>query len=130
MTDAPPPPPPPRRAVWWRRLSLRRLGRLPLSMMLTSLLAALGIVQLSFQLGNTVYRSVTWTQQTREARASIRQLERDVKILQDARSATLTPDYLRDLARCQGFVGERETVVVSPNAPNNPGENCKALRLP
>lgn len=99
-------------------------------MMVTSLLAGLGIVQLSFQLGNTVYRSVTGSQQTTEARAQIQSLERDVQVLQDAENNALTPGYLRELARCQGFVGVGERVVVSPEAPESPGENCKALRLP
>lgn len=130
MTDdsAPPPPPPPHRAGW-SGLS-RRLTRLPLTMMLASLLVGLGIVQLSFQLINTAYRSVTWSQQTQEVRARIGQLERDVQVLQDAETYTRSPGYLRELARCQGFVGQDERVIVSPQAPESPGENCRALRLP
>ncbi|MFK7603367.1 cell division protein FtsB [Deinococcus sp. SM5_A1] len=130
MTDAPPPPPPPQRRAWWRQLSYRRLSRLPLTMILTSLLAGLGIVQLSFQLINTGYRSVSWTRQTAEAQANIRGLERDVQVLQDAETNANTPGYLRELARCQGFVGADERIIVSPDAPESPGENCKALRLP
>lgn len=99
-------------------------------MMLTSLLAALGIVQLTFQLGNTIYRSVTWTAETKETQAHIRQLEHDVTVLQDAQANAGNPDYLRELARCQGFVGVNEKIIVSPNAPDNPGENCKPMRLP
>ncbi|WP_428194501.1 cell division protein FtsB [Deinococcus saxicola] len=130
MTDAPPPPPPPQRRAWWRQLSARRLARLPLTMILTSLLAGLGIVQLSFQLINTGYRSVSWTRQTGEAQTNIRGLERDVQVLQDAETNANTPGYLRELARCQGFVGADERIIVSPDAPESPGENCKALRLP
>ncbi len=132
MTDAPAPPPPPSppRRAGWRRLSLRRLARLPLTMMLTSLLVGLGIVQLSFQLINTAYRSVSWTQQTQEVRSRIQGLERDVQILQDAETYTNSPGYLRELARCQGFVGKDERIIVSPQAPESPGENCRALRLP
>lgn len=111
-------------------MTLRRLTRLPLTMMLTSLLAGLGIVQLSFQLINTGYRSVTWTRQTQEAQGRIQGLERDVQVLQDAETNANTPGYLRELARCQGFVGQNERVVVSPDAPESPGENCRALRLP
>lgn len=132
MTDAPAPPPPPAssRQTEGGRLTLRRLTRLPLTMMLTSLLAGLGIVQLSFQLINTGYRSVTWTRQTQEAQGRIQGLERDVQVLQDAETNANTPGYLRELARCQGFVGQNERVVVSPDAPESPGENCRALRLP
>lgn len=128
MTDAPAPPPPPSPSR--RRVSLRRLARLPLTMMLTSLLAGLGIVQLSFQLINAGYRSVTWTLQTEEAQRRVKGLERDVQVLQDAEANANTPGYLRELARCQGFVGQDERVVVSPDAPESPGENCKTLRLP
>lgn len=125
MTEPASPPPPHRRGSWWRRA-----GRLPLAMMLTSLLAALGIVQLTFQLGNTLYRTVTWTQQTRETLAHVQQLERDVRVLQDAQRNASSPAYLRELARCQGFVGAGERNIVSPNAPDSPGENCKEIRLP
>lgn len=134
-SSSPPPRQNPPRQKWWPQLNLRglnlqRLARLPLTMMLTSLLAGLGIVQLSFQLGNTVYRTVTGTRQTAEARANIQNLERDVQVLQDAESNANTPGYLRELARCQGFVGTDERIVVSPLAPASPGENCKVLRLP
>ncbi|CAM3358020.1 cell division protein FtsB [Deinococcus deserti] len=121
---APPPPPAPRRDLW------RRLSRLPLSMMLASLLAGLGIVQLTFQLGHTTYRSLTWSQQTRETRERIQALERDVKILQDAQRNATNPDYLREQARCQGFVGTDEQVIVATNAPDTPSENCRIVRLP
>ncbi|MFC4640448.1 cell division protein FtsB [Deinococcus hohokamensis] len=121
---APPPPPAPRGSLW------RRISRLPLSMMLASVLSALGIVQLSFQLGNTAYRSLTWSAQTRETKARIQALERDVKILKDAERNASNPDYLREQARCQGFVGADEQVVVATNAPEIPGENCRVVRLP
>lgn len=132
MTDAPAPPPPPApsRQPGRSRVTLRRLARLPLTMMLTSLLAGLGIVQLSFQLINTGYRSLSWTRQTQEARGRVQGLERDVQVLQDAATNANTPGYLRELARCQGFVGKDERVIVSPDAPESPGENCRVLRLP
>ncbi|PNY81153.1 cell division protein FtsB [Deinococcus koreensis] len=125
MDDAPPSVPPRPRGSWWRRAA-----RLPLALMLTSLLAALGIVQLSFQLANTGYRTLSWTQQHRQTEARIAALESDIRILQDARAAANDPQYLRQLARCQGFVGADEKVVVSPSAPDVPGENCQMVRLP
>ena len=125
MDDASPSAPPRPRGSWWRRAA-----RLPLALMLTSLLAALGIVQLSFQLLNTGYRTLSWSQQRSETQARIDALERDIAVLQAARAASNDPNYLRQLARCQGFVGATETVVVSPSAPDVPGENCQIVRLP
>ena len=125
MDDAPPSVPPRPRGSWWRRAT-----RLPLALMLTSLLAALGIVQLSFQLINTGYRTLSWSQQQRETLARIEGLERDIRILQDAKLASNDPNYLRQLARCQGFVGADEQIIVSPSAPDTPGENCQIVRLP
>jgi cell division protein FtsB len=133
VTDAPPPPVPPAREPWLERIErhLQRLQRLPLTMMVASLLAALGIVQLTFQLGNSVYRTVTWSAETRQTQARVETLERDVQILRDAVRASQDPEYLRALARCRGFVGKNERVVVASDAPDTPpGENCKALRVP
>ncbi|MVN88451.1 cell division protein FtsB [Deinococcus sp. HMF7620] len=127
MSDTPPPPLPARR-VWWRRLQ-----RLPLSMMVASVLAALGIVQLSFQLGHLAYRSVVWSAQTRETLDRVALLEGDVRVLKDAIQAASDPAYLEQLARCEGYVGKTEQVIVSSTAPVRPpapGTICKALRLP
>ncbi|UQN07338.1 cell division protein FtsB [Deinococcus sp. QL22] len=121
-------PTPPRRrtlAARWRSVQ-----RLPVTLMLASLLAGLGIVQLSFQLGLIAYRTTTWTQETNATQSRVQGLERDVRVLQDAERAASDPVYLEQLARCQGFVGAKETVVVSPAAPSTPSENCTARRLP
>lgn len=126
--SAPEPLPPRDRRGW--RSRWRQLQRLPLALVFASLLAALGIVQLSFQLGNLVYRTVTWTAETQDTRQRIRALERDVRVLRDAETAAMDPAYLEVLARCQGFVGETEDLVVAENAPDVPGEVCNTLRLP
>ncbi|WP_229783976.1 cell division protein FtsB [Deinococcus sedimenti] len=125
MTDLPPPPPP--RRDWWRRLQ-----RLPLSMMLASALLALGIVQLTFQVGHSLYRTTTWTRDTEAAQARIRDLERDIEELQDAVAAAQTPEHLRELARCEGFVGvtEKKIVARSASPQDGPTEICKILRVP
>ncbi|UBV42438.1 cell division protein FtsB [Deinococcus taeanensis] len=125
MTDVPPPPLPPARRSGWRRLQ-----RLPLTMMIASALLGLGIVQLTFQLGHSLYRTITWTQETQATRAQILTLERDVKILQDAVRAAQEPAHLRELARCRGFVGAGEQVIVASDAPDMSGENCRPLRVP
>ncbi|MFC5849745.1 cell division protein FtsB [Deinococcus petrolearius] len=109
----------------------RQWQRLPVTLIVASLLLGLGIVQLAFQLGNTAYRSVTWTRETRETRVRVAALERDVMVLQEAERSASDPAYLQELARCQGFVGQSETVVVAQKgAPRTPGENCELVRLP
>ncbi|WP_245557890.1 cell division protein FtsB [Deinococcus apachensis] len=126
MTPPDPPPSPPRGlgARW------RQVQRLPLTLILTSLLAGLGIVQLTFQLGNLGYRTASWTRETHQTQARIRDLERDLRLLRDAEREAQDPAYLEVLARCQGFVGENEEVVVAPGAPETPGEICVTQRLP
>ena len=113
----------------WHALN-RRWGRLPITLMIASLLLGLGIVQLSFQIGNSIYRSVTWSQDTRATLGRVHGLESDVHILQDAQKMASDPAYLEQLARCQGFVGGKEKVVVASNAPTNPGSSCDVVRLP
>lgn len=125
----PPDPPPPLssqdfRARW------RQVQRLPLTLMITCLLVGLGIVQLTFQLGNLGYRTFTWTRETHAIQARIERLERDVRVLREAEQAANDPAYLETLARCQGFVGENEQVIVSTKAPKTPSENCTPVRLP
>lgn len=124
------PEPPPRKFPgrdWTGRW--RAVQRLPLTLMVASLLAGLGIVQLTFQLGHLVYRTVTWTGETRSVQARIRGLERDVRVLSEAERASYDPAYLGTLARCEGYVGKDEAVVVSTNAPKT-AENCAPVRLP
>lgn len=108
----------------------RTLGRLPVTLMLASVLLGLGIVQLTFHLGNSMYRSFTWTQQITQTRARVQALQRDVNILRDAEQAAQDPAYLEELARCQGYVRRSESVIVAPNPPTTPGENCQVIRLP
>lgn len=127
MTAPDPPPAPPERGL---RARWRVVRRLPFTLMLAALLAGLGIVQLTFQLGNLGYRSVTWLRETRTTQVRIASLERDVRVLSEAVAAADDPAYLEQLARCQGFVGAQENVIVAVGAPETPGENCAARRLP
>ncbi|MEF2278866.1 cell division protein FtsB [Deinococcus sp. YIM 134068] len=124
------PDPPPPNATRGLRAQWRQVRRLPFTLMITCLLAGLGIVQLTFQLGNLAYRTVTWTGETRDSEARIRALERDVRVLREAAAAAQDPSYLEQLARCQGFVGVEEEVIVAVGAPETPGENCAVRRLP
>lgn len=116
------------RGTWAGRW--RTLTRLPITLMISSVLLGLGIVQLTFHLGNSMYRSVTWTQEIKETSARVQGLQRDVNILRDAEKAAQNAEYLEQLARCQGYVRKTESVVVSPSAPTTPGENCQVIRLP
>ena len=104
--------------------------RLPLTMMIASVLAALGIVQMSFLLGQSVYRYVTWTQQSTQVQAQKTQLEHDIQILQDAKAKASDPGYLSALARCLGYVGSSEQVVLATSAQESPSGNCNPVRLP
>ena len=116
--------------------------RLPLTMMIASLLAALGIVQMSFLLGQSVYRTLTWTQQTGQALGQQAQLQQDVQVLQEAVAKASDPEYMNALARCIGYVGKNEQVVVAQSAQDpgvaqdqstqdlSPGGNCDPVRLP
>ena len=108
----------------------RTLSRLPVTLMISSVLLGLGIVQLTFHIGNSLYRSFTWQQEINQTNARVQNLQRDVNILRDAEKAAQDPAYLEELARCQGFVRTSESVIVSPQASTTPGENCQVIRLP
>ena len=123
----------PRRDRTWQdtlRRQWRLLQRLPLSMMLASLLLFLGSVQMVYQLGNNIYRTVVWRQETAQTQARVEKLQGELRILKDAEAAAADPAYLRTLARCYGYVGQGETVVVAKGAPDSPAEICDMQRLP
>ena len=108
----------------------RLLMRLPLTMMVTWLLLLLGSVQLAFQIGNNLYRSWTWGQETREVKARVADLQGQLRQIKAAEQAAADPEYMQTLARCQGFVKPGETLVVATNAPDVPAETCTIQRLP
>lgn len=111
----------------------RRFGnlrRVPLLMVITSALAGLGIVQMTFLLGQGAYRALNWSAEARAIEAENGQLRRDIAVLSAVRDQAATPEYLRDLARCQGFVGAREEVVVAEDASVTAQGNCESVKLP
>lgn len=127
---------PPRPSVP-RLHSLQALRRVPLVMLIASVLAGLGIVQMTFLIGHAAYRSVTWTQQSARARQDIAQLQKDTAVLEQVQARSSDPAYLAQVARCLGFVGTTERVVLSNAAPQgNPEQGdssaptCDAVRLP
>ncbi len=114
--------------VYWKRWQ-----RLPLLMIFTSVLAAFGIVQTTFQIGHMVYRSITWSKEYDLSQQQVKQLQRDIRILNEAQTALKSESYMHELARCQGFVDKDEQVIVDLKAQVNaqlPGENCAMVRIP
>ncbi|WP_261664181.1 FtsB family cell division protein [Deinococcus sp. Marseille-Q6407] len=107
-----------------------RLGRIPLMPMALCLLCGLGSVQMLFHMGNGIYRSVTWEQETRQTQAENAHLRQEIQILNDAKAQLNNPEYLEQQARCWGYVGRDEKVLVVQNAPAKVGSNCDEYRLP
>ena len=99
-------------------------------MVIASVLAGLGIIQMTFLIGQSLYRSYDWTREIRVLHAEVGQLRQDIRTLSDVESRTTTPEYLRELARCQGFVGEGEQVVVDERATAAVQGNCEPVKLP
>ncbi|MFC4454386.1 septum formation initiator family protein [Deinococcus sonorensis] len=123
---------PPTWKLPWKVPNLRGLPwqQLPLTLMLASALAALGSVQMTFLIGNSLYRHYAWQAETRTVQREVAQLRQDLRVLQDTRAHGSDPDYLSAMARCLGFVGTGETVVVAQGATDGPGGNCDPVRLP
>ncbi len=111
-------------------LYTRFMKRPPILMIIASVLAGLGIVQMTFLVGQSLYRTVSWSAQSRALHAENDQLRRDIGVLEMVRAHLNDPDYLRELARCQGFVGEGEQVVLAENARMPENGNCDKVELP
>ena len=121
----------------WNRLKLpsrwptwAEWQRLPLSMMIACLLAGLGTVQLTFLIGNGLYRTYMWQQETGTVKKEIVSLQTDLRVLNEAQAHADDPQELQAQARCLGFVGKNETVVVAQDAPDGTNNNCDAVRMP
>ena len=121
------------RPVWLSRLknwpTWAEWQRLPLSMMIACLLAGLGTVQLTFLIGNGLYRTYIWEQNTRTVKQEIASLTTDLRVLKEAQAHADDPQELQAQARCLGFVGKGETVVVDQKAQGS-SNNCDAVRMP
>lgn len=117
---------------WYRRTEWRQL---PLTLMIACLLCGLGSVQLTFQLANSLYRTQSRLNETRAVQRDVAALKRDLRVLSEVQAHASDPEALRQMARCLGFVGVGETVVLV-RQPNEPGQagvqepNCQAIRLP
>ena len=131
----------PNRPAWlkpgWPKSGARRswptwaeVQRLPVSMMIACLLAGLGAVQLTFLIGNGLYRTYVWQAQTSTVKQEIAALNTDLRVLKEAQAHADDPQELQAQARCLGFVGKNETVIVAQNAPDGASNNCDAVRMP
>lgn len=115
---------------------LQKVAQLPLTPITLCVLCSLGIVQTAYHMGNGVYRSLTWGKETREIQAENAALRRDIDILQEAKVQLNSPEYLQQVARCWGYVGQNEKVLVdgsaaaSSAATLNIGSTCDEYRLP
>lgn len=98
-------------------------------MMIACLLAGLGTVQLTFLIGNGLYRTYIWEQNTRTVKQEIASLTTDLRVLKEAQAHADDPQELQAQARCLGFVGKGETVVVDQKAQGS-SNNCDAVRMP
>ncbi|GHG03305.1 hypothetical protein GCM10017783_14660 [Deinococcus piscis] len=127
-TDSPTPAPA-RRPVRLGRL-WAQVGRIPLMAVMLSVLCGLGIVQTLVHIGTGVQRSVTWRQEAQATQAENARLRQDIQILNDAKVQLNSPQYLEQLARCWGYVGQGEKVLVVEDAPATVGSNCDEYRLP
>lgn len=105
-------------------------------MMIASVLAGLGIVQMTFLFGNGLYRYYTWSHQVEQVRTQRDQLKKDVDVLQAVKDKADDPEYLTGLARCLGYVGANEKLLVatadikSTQKGELPAGNCENVRIP
>lgn len=108
----------------------RAVQRWPIILMLASLFLGLSIVQLTFHFANTIYRSMTWSQDITSFKTRIAQLETDISMLEDANKNVGNDKYMEHLARCEGFVKEDEQIIVAQNASEASGSTCVTHRVP
>ncbi len=84
--------------------------------LLMTLVAALGLLQITALILLTLYRHFDWSYRADLKRQEVQQLQLEVKELQQRVKLSTDPAYLEGLARKQGFIREGERVVV-PKAP-------------
>lgn len=77
-----------------------------------SLAAALGLMQMTLFIGYSVYRSLEQRGQIALERTRVAALEQRVAQLKELKVRALDPQFLEELARCQGFVKQGERVLI------------------
>ncbi len=89
-----------------------RGGRLEI--WLLGILLALGIAQMTLLIGSAAYQTFRWESQIRVAEGQVHALKRQVAVLSKGVTAMQNSAYLRELARCFGFVGAADRILVDP----------------
>ncbi|HWG83976.1 MAG TPA: cell division protein FtsB [Deinococcales bacterium] len=103
----------------WRLPSLARLRR-DAGWLALSVIATVGIIQVTWLLAQGAYREVTWRADARAVNARVYDLQLKVAAeVERARAAASEPSYLEALARRLGYVrkGERVLVPLPDGAP-------------
>lgn len=89
-------------------------------MMLLSGLLMAGIIQMTFFIGQILWRSADWALQTRASQTRAALIEEEINVIKDGLKAQQDPRYLESRARCLGFVKEGEKVVIALPSPEEP----------
>ncbi|MFN8508960.1 MAG: hypothetical protein U0Z75_00040 [Deinococcaceae bacterium] len=80
---------------------------------LISLIAAIGLMQMTLFIGYVIVRSLQKVEQMAQEKQTIETLEAEINGLKELRSrAQNDPIFLMELARCQGFLDHSETAIV------------------
>jgi cell division protein FtsB len=95
-----------------RSPSLLRSAREHVPATLFTVVAALGLLQITALILLTLYRHFDWSAQAAQERAVVQQLRLEVKELRERVKLSDDPAYLEGLARQQGFIKDGERVVV------------------
>jgi cell division protein FtsB len=98
--------------VTTRSTSLLRSAREHIPATLFTVVAALGLLQITALILLTLYRHFDWSYQAEQKRAVVQQLQLEVKELRERQKLSSDPAYLEGLARKQGFIREGERVIV------------------
>lgn len=95
-----------------RSTALLRSAREHVPVTVFTVIAALGVLQITALVLLTLYRHFDWSAQAARERAQVQQLQLEVKELRERVQLSSDPAYLEGLARKQGFVKQGERVIV------------------
>jgi cell division protein FtsB len=95
-----------------RGTSLLRAAREHIPATLFTIVAAVGLLQITALILLTLYRHFDWSYQAEQKRAVVQQLQLEVKELRERQKLSSDPAYLEGLARKQGFIRDGERVIV------------------
>lgn len=103
-------------------------------LMLSCGVFALGSVQTVFHLAGGVMRARAWQEQTAGTLHNNERLLEEINILRSAKTQLAGDSYMEEIARCWGYVGAGERVIISAahseTARLPTASNCQEYRLP